>query len=208
MDKAFGFSLYLVRHGTVKKQPAHLPAYDAPLTRAQPALEKLCPHLPSDAQWHVSPLQRAQQSCAILQHGTMTAHIDPRLEEQNFGLWHGKSVAKIWPEIDQNHKPHHPASFINHKVCPPMGTSFEDVFKNAGYFLEDLIKQRPQSPQIVVSHAGVTKALLGHMMGLAPAQAMMLSIDHGSVSAADYIFENNLPEVVIPWQIKYLNRLY
>lgn len=208
MDSQFGVSIYLIRHGKVQKDSGHLPAYDAPLCDDQPALQKLGPHLPTQAQWHVSPLLRAQQSCRILQQGRLDAQTDARLEEQNFGQWHGKKVSEIWEEIAQNHQPHHPASFVNQTACPPGGTSFLEVFNASGRFLSDLIATRPQISQIIVSHAGVTKALLGHMMGLAPAQAMMLTIDHGSVSIADYIWDNDMPEDVIPWQIKCLNHLY
>ena len=42
----------------------------------------------------------------------------------------------------------------------------------------------------------------------AAAQSMMLTVAHGSISCADYIWQNEMPEDVIPWQIHYCNRLY
>ena len=208
MDKAFCFSVYLVRHGIVKKKAGHLPAYDGVLCDEQVALTNLKTHLPDEAEWFVSPLKRAQQSFDILCPDGSKAIIDNRLEEQNFGRWHEQKIIDIWPEIDQHHQPHHPASFVNHLACPPDGTSFKDVFTASRTFLSDMIERRPTSPQIVVSHAGVTKALLGHMMGLNAAQSMMLCIDHGAVSRCDYIWKNDLPELVLPWQIHFVNRVY
>ena len=48
-------------------------------------------------------------------------------------------------------------------------------------------------------------------MGLNPAQSLMLNIETGSVSCADYIYgadKINLPTHVTSWQIRYINRLY
>ena len=63
----------------------------------------------------------------------------------------------------------------------------------------------------MISHAGTIKALLGHMMGLNASQSLMLTIDTGSVSCADYIdqsHQKNLPAQIMSWQIQYINRLY
>ena len=218
--------LYMVRHGVVQKIAGHLPAYDAPLMAEQPALECLKPHIAQKAQWYVSPLMRARQSFEILaQEGSAPCPviIDDRLEEQNFGDWHDKSLKNVWQEIARDMAPSHPVSFINPDTIPPNGTSFEAIYDNARSFLLSVIAKsasaRPDIPQIIVSHAGTTKALLGHMMGLSATQAMMLAIDHGSLSCADYIYDadgpviNNAPPasnfgVGSRWHIQFINRIY
>ena len=207
MDEATHLPVYLVRHGKVQKKSGHLPDYNAPLTPEQPALQALRYHLDFDADWHVSPLTRAIETSAILSPDNMEPQIDDRLEEQNFGLWHGKSLQDVWQEIANNHQPRHPASFINPDTCPPNGTSFVMIYDICADFLSDLIARKPTKPQIIICHAHIIKALLAQMMGLSAHQALMLQIDHGSVSRADYIWQNNMPETVIPWHIHYINKV-
>lgn len=199
--------LYLIRHGVVQKQSGHLPAYDAPLLSEQPALRALATHLPEQAQWHISPLLRAKQSFEIIAPPNTMPLTDSRLEEQSFGRWHDQPVSQVWQEIAADFAPSHPVSFLNHDSCPPGGTSFRQIYDRCGDFMVDLIDAMPEQPQIIVSHAGTIRALLGQMMGLTASQALMLSIDHGSVSCADYL-KGDMPKALCPWQIHYINRLY
>ena len=216
MSDAFALPVYLIRHGAVEKQSGHLPDYDAPLVREQPALDALAPFLEAEidstAIWHVSPLLRAQQTCERLVADTAAPTAAPlcdaRLEEQNFGKWHGQPIADVWDNIAAQNGARHPASFIDADITPPGGTSFREIYDHARLFLEDLLIQKPQTPQVIISHAGIIRALLGHMMGLSASQAMMLVIAHGSLSRADYIWKNEMPEDIHPWQIQYINRVY
>ncbi|MGC6529956.1 MAG: histidine phosphatase family protein [Candidatus Puniceispirillaceae bacterium] len=221
MSDDYGFSVYMVRHGPVEKTLGHLPAYDAPLASDQPALTALAPYLPNEADFFISPLRRTKQSFEILSSGQPHPSLlcDARLEEQNFGNWHGADVAAVWQEITHLTDERHPTSFVTSNLTPPNGTSFDHVFAQCGSFLSDLIKKKPKRPQIIVAHAGTIKALLGQMMGMTASQALMLTIDHGSVSLADYIYpaknttetvntEKVIPETVIPWQIQTINHSY
>ena len=221
MSDDYSLSVYLVRHGAVKKTSGHLPAYDAPLAPDQAALTALAPHLPNEADYFISPLRRTKQSYEILTSGQPhpSPICDARLEEQNFGNWHEAEVATVWQEITHLTNARHPTSFVPPNLTPPNGTSFDHVFTQCRFFLADLIKKKPKRPQIIVAHAGTIKALLGHMMGLTASQALMLTIDHGTVSLADYIYpakntseavntEEVIPEKVIPWQIRKINHSY
>ena len=211
MSDDYALPVYLIRHGQVQKQAGHLPAYDAPLRKEQPALRGLKDVLDTqigDSDWYVSPLLRAKQTYEILAPKTASATIDARLEEQNFGNWHEMKLDEVWGEITNLTKKRHPTSFVTPDTMPPDGTSFEMIYHAAGLFLNQLISQRPRRPQIIISHYGMTSALIGNMMGLGPADAMMLTFDHGSVSRADYIWDNEMPNMQLSWQIHYLNRLY
>lgn len=211
MDNSHALRLYLIRHGVVKKKSGHLPDYDAELIPEQPALSALASSLPDEALWYVSPLRRTHQTFDIIAPQKAEFHIDDRLEEQNFGIWHGQEVSKIWQEISAISTPSHPTSFVNPDLRPPEGTSFEDIYEAVAPLLAELITLRPTKPVIMISHAGTIKALLGHMMGLNAAQSLMVNIDTGSVSCADYIYSDkqmNLTTTIINWQIHYVNRLY
>ena len=208
MGNPYFLRCYLVRHGPVEKVKGCLPAYDAELSSHQKQLHALKDHLPDDGEWHCSPLMRARQSYEILNPDGGEPSIDTRLEEQNFGSWHERPMAEVWDDISQRMSPTHPVSFINYDDCPPGGTSFDDVYQKAGAFLDELVAKRSEKPQMIISHAGTSKALLGHMLGLSPAQAMMIEISHGSVSVADYIYDTQKPDEISPWQIQFINRLY
>ena len=212
MSEGFALRLFLVRHGKIVKNQGHLPDYDAPLQDSQPELAALAPMLKEaahqGADWHVSPLLRARQSFDIIAPNAAEMLIDHRLEEQNFGTWHGKPTDKVWQEINKIQAVNHPVCFVNHDIMPPDGTSYDEIYQKAGDVLSDILNRRPIVPQIIISHAGMTSALLGQMMGLSAPQAMMLTVAHGSISCADYIWQNEMPEEIIPWQIHYINRLY
>lgn len=212
MSEDFALRLFLVRHGKIVKKQGHLPDYDAPLLAEQPELQalgaKLQEWVSDGADWHISPLLRARQSFDIIAPKSAKPRIDDRLEEQDFGRWHGQPIDKVWQEITTIQPRNHPTCFVNHSTLPPEGTSFDDIYQKAGDFLADIISTRPAMPQIIISHSGMTRALLGQMMGLSAAQSMMLTVAHGSISCADYIWQNEMPEDVIPWQIHYCNRLY
>lgn len=211
MDNPLPLRLYLIRHGVVEKKSGHLPAYDANLIDEQPALSALASYMPEDALWYVSPLRRTHQTFDIIAPQQAEFHMDMRLEEQNFGTWHEQEVSSVWQEIKAMSIPSHPTSFVNPDVRPPEGTSFEDVFETVAPYLRELVTLRPTKPVIIISHAGTIKALLGHMMGLSASQSLLLNIETGSVSCADYIYgtdKKNLPTNATSWQIQYINRLY
>ena len=211
MDKPLSLRLYLVRHGVVEKKSGHLPDYDANLIAEQPALSALPSYLPEDALWYVSPLRRTHQTFNIIAPKQTKFKIDNRLEEQNFGIWHGQKVSSVWQEISTMSKPSHPTSFVNPETRPPEGTSFEDIFETVAPLLSDLIALRPSKPVIMISHSGTIRAILGHMMRLNAAQSLMLNVETGSVSCAEYIYgadKTNLPTNTTRWQIQYINRLY
>ena len=102
----------LVRHGVVEKKSGHLPDYDANLIAEQPALSALPSYLPEDALWYVSS-RRTHQTFDIIAPQQAKFEIDNRLEEQNFGTWHGQKVSSVWQEISTMSKPTHPTSFVN-----------------------------------------------------------------------------------------------
>ena len=111
---------YFIRHGPVVKKDGHLPPHDAPLIDQPFDLDALVKTLPHHADWHISPLQRAQQTASLL-----TGHLapaskitEPELAEQHFGDWHDQPIATIWQQIDT--LPKHNWSFITHDFARHM----------------------------------------------------------------------------------------
>ena len=116
---------YFIRHGPVVKKDGHLPPHDAPLIDQTFNLDALVKTLPHHADWHISPLQRAQQTASLLTGHLAPASkiIEPKLAEQHFGDWHDQPIAAIWQQLAT--LPKHNWSFITHDICPPHGESFD-----------------------------------------------------------------------------------
>ena len=76
------------------------------------------------ADWHISPLQRAQQTTTLLTGHLAPASMttEPALAEQHFGDWYDQPVA-IWQQLAT--LPKHNWSFITHDFCLPHGESFD-----------------------------------------------------------------------------------
>jgi alpha-ribazole phosphatase len=68
-------------------------------------------------------------------------------------------------------------------VAPPNGESFMDLCRRAGSFWQDVVHgMHPASDRIlIITHAGVIRALLAHILELPPANAFQFRVDVGSV---------------------------
>lgn len=200
-------SFFMVQHGLVDCETGMIPPYDAILKEDQEALISLAPHLPNGADWHISPLTRAEDTAERLSKliSAKSVTSEPLLEEQDFGDWHNKKEEEVFHDITQHYKQSHPISFLTADQRPPGGTSFQDIYLQVGLFLDAVIASAPHAPQLIIAHAGTIKALLGHMMRLNADQSLMIAIDHASLTHADYISHNNMPETVSPWHIKCVN---
>ena len=200
-------SFFMVQHGLVDCETGMIPPYDAILKEDQEALISLAPHLPNGADWHISPLTRAEDTAERLSKliSAKSVTSEPLLEEQDFGDRHNKKEEEVFHDITQRYKQSHPISFLTADQRPPGGTSFQDIYLQVGLFLDAVIASAPHAPQLIIAHAGTIKALLGHMMRLNADQSLMMAIDHASLTHADYISNNNMPETVSPWHIKCVN---
>ncbi len=129
-----------------------------------------------------SPLTRCLQLAKTFSD-TLTT--DPRLQELNFGEWEGKR----FDDIDTHVLQHWIDNFVT--AAPPKGENFEDLYQRAGSFWQDLLST--ESVQVlVITHAGVIRALLAHALNLPLANSFQLRIDSGSVhklrKADDYLY--------------------
>ncbi|MCX7066126.1 MAG: alpha-ribazole phosphatase [Methylococcales bacterium] len=110
---------------------------------------------------------------------------DPRLQELNFGDWEGQRFDDIDPVALQDWTD----NFATAK--PPNGESFADLYQRAGEFWQELLAT-PSDQVIIVTHAGIIRALLARVLNLPPANAFQFRIDPGSVHKLqrvdDYIY--------------------
>ena len=186
---------YFIRHGPVVKKDGHLPPHDAPLIKQEFDLGALLKTLPHHANWHISPLQRAQQTAALL-----TGHLAPAskiteaaLAEQHFGNWHDQPIDTIWQQLAV--LPKHNWSFITHDFCPPHGESFDQQMLRVGSWCDLQERKRFTNAQIIVAHIGSIRAVLAHILGLPADVAQAIEIPyfgglHASLMAKHHAADN------------------
>lgn len=155
---ALGSRLWLVRHA----QPlvAHgvcygrtdLPACPADTARAASAL---APHLPTAARWSVSGLARAQhlaQAVAELRTTHDAPHVDPRLNEMDFGCFE----MTPWNSIDKTVFDAWEADFAAYRFGG--GESVGDLLARVAEALRDTLASSA-GEHVWFTHAGVIQCV-------------------------------------------------
>lgn len=107
----------------------------------------------------VSPAKRCQQTAAALwpEVHVQQARLEPRLWEQNFGLWEGMAYADL-PDLGQMN------SAELSQFVPPQGESFAQLCQRVWPVLRGFGPGR----QVIVAHAGVIRAALALALGAPP----------------------------------------
>ena len=124
-----------------------------------------------------SDLKRAQQAAAVFAaRFAVEPLIDPRLREVNLGEWDGRR----WDEIMRSDAARYEHWTNNWVITEaPGGESFADVVRRTGAWLSSLLGSTGDEDIVLaVAHAGSIRAVLCHALGLPPARAGALRIDH------------------------------
>jgi alpha-ribazole phosphatase len=133
--------------------------------------EKL-PELLSDCLIISSPLKRC---VALAQSFCWPFETDGRLQEVNFGDWENQR----FDDIDADMLKNWTENFVT--MSPPNGENFNDLCRRAGNFWDELLAKKPARQVLLITHAGVIRALLAHVLQLPPANAFKFRVDVGSV---------------------------
>jgi alpha-ribazole phosphatase len=177
--------IYLIRHtktDTLKGLcygQTDVALADSFLEEARVIQHKL-PELKSNTLVFSSPLTRCVTLAERLSNDVST---DARLLELDFGDWESKRFDAIDVSILQQWTD----NFVH--VAPPNGESFIDLCRRAGAFWQDVVQGIfPVSEQIlIITHAGVIRALLVHILKLPPANAFQFRVDVGSVHKLQHL---------------------
>lgn len=167
--------LYLVRH----PRPLIAPGVcygqlDVEAEDPAPIVARLRRELPADLPVWSSPLQRCRTLAEALQSAP---HIDARLMEMNFGTWEGRPWDDIpRPELDTW------AADID-GYAPPGGETPRQLQQRVLAFVDEL----PAGAHLLVTHAGVIRALLAAAAGETLAVALQRPApDYGSLTRLAY----------------------
>jgi alpha-ribazole phosphatase len=192
-------TFYFVRHAKPELQGVLLGHTDSPLVQTittTPFADKLATL--AIERVITSPLQRARHSAEFL-CPAVSATIDKRLQECNFGQWDGKSYSWLWQH----------ASGIGDfwqdpwQTSPPEGESMEKFSGRVTSFLHALLADPITGNTLVVSHAGVMKLIYFSLLGISrPNGNMLASLEFNYLSGFQVdVFYDELgkawPKVVI-----------
>jgi alpha-ribazole phosphatase len=179
--------IYLIRHTQTATDPglcygqSNIALADSFLNEMNDLHDKL-PEFDDDCTVFSSPLMRCLQLAKTFSDTVTT---DTRLQELDFGDWEGKRFDDIDADILQ----HWTNNFVT--AAPPNGETFEDLHQRAGSFWQDLLATNAKQV-LVITHAGVIRALLAHALNLPLANSFQLRIDSGSVhklrQTDDYLY--------------------
>jgi len=143
-------------------------------------LQQKLPELKANSMIFSSPLTRCVKLAEKLSENVTT---DARLLELDFGDWENRPFDDIDAAVLQQWTD----NFVH--VAPPNGESFIDLCQRVGAFWQDVVQgMHPAAEQIlIITHAGVIRALLAHILKLPPANAFQFRVDVGSVHKLQHL---------------------
>lgn len=174
-------NIYLIRHTLPDVLPgicyghADLGLADSFATELQSLQAKLA-HITNPV-LVTSPLRR----CSILAESLARYFDIPeltkdvRLMELNFGDWELKN----WADIPQGVLNEWSDAHI--REAPPNGESYVDLHARANEFFVELAS-KPHEHVLVLTHAGVIRALIAEISGMPLTAAANIEVDYGSVT--------------------------
>jgi alpha-ribazole phosphatase len=170
--------LYLIRHTTPAVPPgvcygqADVDVAATFFDEAARVRHKLADLAPAAS--YSSPLARAARLAESLGFGP--PEHDPRLMELDFGDWELQS----WESIPRAHLDAWGHAYTH--VAPPGGETFNALHQRAVAFMQELIHRHRGQDVVVVTHAGVIRALLAEALNLPLVEGFRFHLDYGSVS--------------------------
>lgn len=132
-----------------------------------------------------SPIRRALQTAEIIleKQKRLKPIAEEGLSEIDYGDWVGKlfdEVAKQYPKEYDDYR------FRPSKMKIPSGEAVKDVQARVVATVDWIRKRHEGQRVLIVSHADVIKALLGHLLGLPLDQLQKVGCDNGSLSVVRF----------------------
>ena len=124
-----------------------------------------------------SPLVRCRQTAAAIA-GPLPVRLEPDLREIDFGRWENRTFAEVAaaePELIARWSDYDPAFAF------PGGEGLGE-FQDRISRLAARLAADPAGTLLVVSHAGVIRALVCHYLGLRPSQYVLFDVGHASIT--------------------------
>jgi alpha-ribazole phosphatase len=134
---------------------------------------------------YTSPLQRCHKLAQALNIGE--AVHDARLKELHFGDWE----MQAWDDIPRDYFDVWAQDYAN--LAPPNGETFGQLQQRALHFLEEIKLQHAGKHILIVTHGGLIRALLAHVLNMELKDLFRFNIDYASVTELD--FKEKVPKI-------------
>ncbi len=132
-----------------------------------------------------SPLSRAAKLAASLKLGP--ARHDARLMELDFGAWE----MQAWDDIPREQLDRWGNDYIC--IAPPGGETYVELHRRVMEVLQELRVRHAGETVVVVTHAGVIRALLAEVLGLPLTEVFRFHLDFAGITLLQ--FTEGLPSV-------------
>lgn len=124
-----------------------------------------------------SPLTRCTQLADYLQ---LPYETDSRLMEINFGNWE----LKKWDDITREEFDLWHQDYIN--TPPPNGESLASMQQRVLELLTELKNQHPMGKVLLITHAGVIRIIVSHIMGIPLSDMFTIKVGFGEIMKMQY----------------------
>jgi alpha-ribazole phosphatase len=132
-----------------------------------------------------SPLQRCVKLAEALNLGDVTQ--DERLKELHFGDWE----MQAWDGISREIFDEWAQDYAN--KAPPNGETFSQLQQRGIHFLDEIQKKHADKNIVVITHGGLIRALLAHVLNMELKGLFRFNIDHASATQLD--FSQKVPKI-------------
>jgi len=179
--------ILLLRHGAIETGGAEkrlVGQSDLPLSDAgRQQVRHWKSHLSAMASLTIitSDLERCQETARIIAAREQSIETVAAWREIDLGQWDGRRVAEIkrrWPDAYRQ-RGQDMAGFR-----PPGGESFLDLQRRVVPAFEAAL-QRPEKTLLIVTHAGVIRMLLCHILGMPVENLFRIALGHAALNLID-----------------------
>lgn len=132
-----------------------------------------------------SPLQRCVKLASALELNPIQQ--DDRLKELHFGDWE----MQAWDDIPREYFDEWAQNYA--VMPPPNGETFGQLQARGIDFIDDMLNQYHKSHVLVVTHGGMIRALLAHVLNMQLKGLFRITVDYGSVTQID--FSDEIPRI-------------
>ncbi|MES2547927.1 MAG: alpha-ribazole phosphatase [Pseudomonadota bacterium] len=136
---------------------------------------------------YASPLQRCSKLATALNLGETI--VDHRLMELNFGDWE----MSAWDDIARDVFDTWAHNYAN--LAPPNGETFSQLQQRGVHFLQEILAHYPKGNVAIVTHGGMIRALLAHVLNMPLKGLFRFTIDYGSITQLEFGDTNAVPKI-------------
>jgi alpha-ribazole phosphatase len=134
---------------------------------------------------YASPLQRCSKLAQALNLGDVKH--DERLKELHFGDWE----MQAWDDIPRDQFDDWAHNYAH--LSPPNGETFTQLQLRGVEFLTEVSNMHSQQHVLVVTHGGMIRALVAHVLNMQLKGLFRLSVEYASLTQLD--FSGAIPKV-------------